>query len=419
VIGVDRDDRVVALVTRGVAPVDEPGLQDLMDMNQGRLSATTDPEAAVLESEVTFVVVPTPSERDGGFSLQLVLEAIESIGRALAHNTAGRHVVVITSTVMPGSTLGPIRDSLERASGQVVGDGVGLCYNPMFIALGSVIDDIIHPDLSLIGESDGASGDLLSGLVGTVVEGKPAVVRMAPVNAELAKLAVNTFVTTKISYANMLAEICDGIPFADVDEVTRAVGLDSRIGSKYLRAATAYGGPCFPRDNEAMAATARLAGCRADLAEATHNVNVRHLARLAERALDSLPAAGRLGILGLSYKPGTSVVMESAGLRLAELVIDGGHRPVVYDPAGLDNARRHLGDRVSYAESAAACIGVADVIVVVSPWEEFRQLSADDFGGAKRRVVIDCWRILDASALGSVADVVHLGIGPTPVRVPS
>lgn len=419
VTGVDSDDRAVALVTNGTAPVDEPGLQELMDTTQGRLVATTDVEAAVIESDVTFVVVPTPSAEDGSFSLTLVLQTIESIGRAVAQKSSGRHLVVITSTVMPGSTLGAIRDGLERASGLVVGESVGLCYNPMFIALGSVIHDITNPDLSLIGESDAASGDLLAELVGTVVERSPNVVRMAPVNAELAKLAVNTFVTTKISYANMLAEICDGLPFADVDEVTRAVGLDSRIGAKYLRAATAFGGPCFPRDNAALAAAARNVGGRADLAEATQAVNVRQLEGLARRALAYLPEGGQVGILGLSYKPGTSVVMDSAGVKLAELLIAGGHRPVVYDPAGMDNARDVLGDPVTYAESAVACISAADVVVVVTPWEEFGRLSADAFDLGKRRTVIDCWRILDPAALAGVADVVHLGLGSTAVRVRS
>jgi UDPglucose 6-dehydrogenase len=416
VVGVDLDERAVRMLGEGSAPVDEPGLQALLDKREGRLAATTDIAVAVRASELTFIVVPTPSEAGGGFSLRYVLDAVQSVGEALGDGGSQRHVVVVSSTVMPGSTSGPLREALERASGRVVGASVGLCYSPMFIALGTVIQDITHPDLVLIGESDAASGELVAEVVGAIVETAPAVARMAPVNAELTKLAVNTFVTTKISYANMLGEICEGIPEADADVVTRAVGLDSRIGAKYLRAGTAYGGPCFPRDNGALAAAARLSGGRADLAEATDAINLRQLDRLADRALGALSAGGRLGILGLTYKPGTSVVVEAAGLGLAQMVIARGHAPVVYDPEGLENARAVLGEAAAYAESAAACVASADVVVMVTPWPEFGRLSAADFGG-RRRTLIDCWRMFDAADLAAVADVVHLGIGPAPEAV--
>src|SRR5262249_2828965 len=156
-----------------------------------------------------------------------------------------------TSTVMPGSTGGEIQAELERASGRKIGPDLGLAYNPEFIALGTVVRDMLRPDFILIGESDKQTGDLLEAIYERSCDNDPAIRRMSFVNAELTKISVNTYVTTKISYANMLAEMCDRLPGADVDVVSAAVGSDSRIGSKYIKGAIGYGGPCFPRDNKA------------------------------------------------------------------------------------------------------------------------------------------------------------------------
>ncbi len=171
--------------------------------------------------------------------------------------------------------------ALERASGRRVGETLGLCYSPEFIALGNVIRDMLEPDMVLIGESDPRAGDVLERLYRGVCENDPPFRRMSLVNAELTKIAVNTYVTMKISYANALADMCERLPGADVDTVTDALGLDTRIGPKYLRGAIAYGGPCFPRDNKAFAVLARDLGAEPLLAEATDAVNVAQTDRLA------------------------------------------------------------------------------------------------------------------------------------------
>src|SRR5262245_10730941 len=251
VVGVDLNQEFVRLLNAGRAPVQEPQLQELVDASKGRLRATMSLEEATLQSEISFVIVPTPSDSRGAFSNKHVIEAVMGIGKALRKKDA-YHLVNITSTVMPGSTGGEIREALEISSGRTVGKNVGLCYNPEFIALGSVVRDMLLPDAILIGESDLRAGDLLESIYRTTCDNSPPVQRMNFVNAEITKLSVNTFVTTKISYANMLADICDRLPGADVDVVTNAVGLDSRIGRKYLKGALGYGGPCFPRDNIAF-----------------------------------------------------------------------------------------------------------------------------------------------------------------------
>lgn len=408
-VGVDINADYVEAVAHGKAPVFEPGLSQMLAEGRACLTATTDTEAAVRDTDVTFVIVPTPSQEDGGFSLDFVLPVMESVGRAVA-GKSGYHLVVLTSTVMPGSTGGPVREALEQASGKRLGEGLGLCYSPEFIAIGSVIRDFLNPDFLLIGESDPESGERLAEIYRAVVDNDPPIARLNFVNAELAKIAVNTFVTTKIAFANMLARVCERIPGADVDEVTSTLGMDSRIGSRYLRGAISYGGPCFPRDNVALASLARSVGAPAFVAEATETANRDGIERLADFVCSSLPEGGVAGVLGLSYKPDTDVVEESPGLNLACAIAARGARVAAYDPAAMPNARVVAGD-LDYAESAEACVREADVVVVATAWQEFAGIPPETFERVgSPRVLIDCWRILPADQLGDVT-YVPLGDG--------
>ena len=410
VIGTDVNSAAVAAINAGCAPVDEPGLQDLISASGDRLSASDDSVSVVSSTDATFIIVPTPSDSTGKFSNEYALKAMATVGQGIRRKE-GYHLVVMTSTVMPGSTGGELREALERHSGRTVGASLGLCYNPEFIALGSVVRDMLRPDMILIGESDTRAGDLLESLYRQSCDNEPAFRRMNFVNAELTKISVNTFVTTKISYANMLADICDRLPGADVDVVTHAVGADSRVGVKYLRGATGYGGPCFPRDNVAFAALARSIGANPELAEATDRVNRYQIERVLGAVQARMPERGRVGILGLSYKPDTAVVEESHGVALAERLMAEGHTVVAYDPKALTAAQAQLRGRLQEAATAEACARAADLIVVMTAWPAFRMLPAAAFEKAGGRMtVIDCWRILPTE-VRDVADVVYVGQG--------
>ena len=411
VVGVDVNASFVDAINQGRPPVEEPSLTEMIRANKQRLSATQDYESAILATEVTFIIVPTPSSEDGKFSMRFVLAAAEKIGAAL-RKKAGWHLVVLSSTVMPGCTDDELVPTLEQHSGKKCGVDFGVCYNPEFIALGSVINDMLKPDMILIGESDGRSGKILEDLYTGVCESNPRINRMNFVNAELTKLSVNTFVTTKISYANMLAEVCETLPGADVDVVTQAIGCDTRIGRKYLRGAMGYGGPCFPRDNVAFSALARTNGVPALLAEATDQVNRRQAPRLAEVIRSRLSRGGVAGILGLSYKPSTGVIEESQGVRLAQTLLSAGVHVVVYDPAAMENAKGQLSGNVAFATSAAECVRQADAFAITTSWAEFSKISPADL---KRRdgsvLVLDCWRMLDRAAFVGASDYRVIGEG--------
>jgi UDPglucose 6-dehydrogenase len=369
-----------------------------------------DYEEAILATDLTFIIVPTPSGGDGRFSLEYVLKAIEKIAAALRKKSAW-HVVVLSSTVMPGSVDKHVLPALEKHSGLKCGVDFGLCYNPEFIALGSVVRDMLNPDMILIGESEPRSGAILEELYTGVCESNPRIQRMNYVNAELTKLSVNTFVTTKISYANMLAQICETLPGGDADVVTSALGCDSRIGSKYLKGALGYGGPCFPRDNIAFSALARENGVPALLAEATDALNKRQVPRMAEMLLSHVPPGGTVGMLGLSYKPYTEVIEESQGVAIARELAARGANVVAYDPAAIESTRRVLGDTIAYAASAAECAGQADVLAITTPWPEFKDLKPGDLKQGTRPAIVDCWRVLPREAFEEAAEYITLGFG--------
>jgi len=411
VIGADLDSAKVEAINRGEPPVRETNLAETIRAGKVRLHATTDIRQAALEAEVTFIIVPTPSEPDGGFSLRHVLPALDKVGKAIAASNE-RRTVVITCTVMPGHTGGPIRERLEAASGKKAGADFGLCYSPEFIALGSVIHDFLNPDLILVGESDEPTGEMLEAFYRKVCGNKPVIARMNFVNAELSKLSVNTFVTTKITFANMLAQLCERIPGADVDVVTRAIGHDTRIGHKYLKGAAGYGGPCFPRDNLALGRLARDHEVTAALAEATDRANRAEVGRLAQLVRAHCRPGERVGILGLAYKPDTEVIEESQGVMLAESLLKKGIPVVVYDPMALESARAVLGDRAAFAGSAADCLMQSQVAVLVTPWKEFGMLCAADLGDqGSRLTLIDAWRHASPELRAAVGTYVALGVG--------
>lgn len=414
VIGVDINPRFVDAINRGTPPVFEPGLGELLEAACGNLSATNDFGFAIHNSDISFIIVPTPSRDDGFFTVEYAVQAARSIGTALRQKEK-RHIVVLTSTVMPGDTRTHLIPALEESSRKRCPEDIGVCYSPEFISLGSVIRDYLRPDFVLIGESDIESGDVLEGVYESVCENAPPVARMSFVNAELAKLALNAFVTTKISYANMLAELCEQFEDGNVDDVTNALGLDSRIGRKYLKGSIGYGGPCFPRDSIALAMLAKRFRIDARLPEATHSVNQRQVSRLQGLVYSCLPPNGRVGVLGLAYKPHTDVVERSQGLELVQAIADGGTPVFAYDPHANGNARKVVGTaegHVRFTDSAVDCVRSSDVVVLCSPCAEFQQLSGADFvrEGA-RRTVIDCWRVLDRPEITSITDYVGIGTG--------
>jgi len=398
VVGVEVDEAKRRLVAEGLPPIYEEGLEPLLReaVREGRLRVTGDYVEAVRESVISFISVGTPSKSDGSVDLQYVVEAARSLGRALRMKD-GYHLVVVRSTVPPGTTTGVVGRILEEESGRRVGEGVGLCFNPEFLREGKAVQDTFNPDRLVVGCVDGRSREILLRFYERFYrDGLPPLLATTPVNAELIKYASNAFLAMKISYANMLAQLCERIPGADVRVVAKGVGMDRRIGEAFLGAGLGWGGSCFPKDVRALLAYGRERGVRLSLLEAAVEVNERqldHALELAERLAGGL--RGRVvAVLGLAFKPGTDDIRESRAIRLVERLLDRGARVRVHDPKALENARRVLGDRVEYAGSMEECLRGAELAVLATEWPEYGRLDAETLRRLMRSpALLDCRRL--------------------------
>lgn len=391
VVGVDPVQPVVDALNEGRVLIDEPGLPEMIAANRERISATTDYADAIPGAEMTFIIVPTPSGDDGAFINDYVVTAIEQIGAVLRDNPQP-HLVAVTSTVMPGATAAVLAPAFEGALGRPLGDGVSLCYSPEFIALGSVIRDLQTPDFVLIGADDEAEGQRLANFYLGIGGGRDVPVQvMNWVNAELAKISVNSFVTMKITYANMLAGICEGLPGGDVDVVTQAIGLDTRIGRRYLKGGPPFGGPCFPRDNRALGVAAEAVGAPWDLAAATDRMNDGLAERIADAVTQATSEGDTVAVLGLAYKDNTPVVEESAGAKVAAALAARGRTVVVHDPIA-DAAHSPLLAGVEFTQAGDVQGAVADAaaVVVVGDDPAYDCLPASSLPAGV--LVVDCWR---------------------------
>jgi UDPglucose 6-dehydrogenase len=412
VIDIDVNKHYVDLINKGVAPILEPGLQELITAYSGRLKATQDYEEAIKNSDITFLIVPTPSEPGGVFSDKYLKDALKPLATSLRKNDKPYHQFVITSTVSPGTTEENLIPLIEECSGKKLNKGFSVCYNPEFIALGSVINDFFNPDLLLIGESNTVGGDRLVEIYNNICKNKPYIARMSIISAEITKISLNAYVTMKISFANGLANICEKIPNADVDAITKALGADKRISSYFIKSGPPFGGPCFPRDNKAFIAFAKKYDQEAKLAKATEEVNEFQSTHLTEVILKNLHGldARRVSILGLAYKPKTPVIEESPAIKIINELLGLNVKVTVYDPMAMENARQVFGDKIDYANSIKDCLSRSPLCVITTQENEFKTID-DTFLVQNPLVVIDCWRILDSSKFKKSIKYIAVGKG--------
>ena len=393
VIGLDVNPVSVEALKDHRAPVAETDLQKYIDENRARISATSDWNELVNKSDISFVVVPTPSGPDGGFANTFVVSACERLGAALQKKDEF-HLVVVVSTVMPGSSEKEIIPALEKASGKKEGRDFGYCYSPSLIALGSVIHDFLNPELVINGANDSKSRETLHAFYEKALLSKPVFHEVTPGEAELAKIGINTFITTKISFANMLGMIADAMPNVNVDNVTKILGSDSRIGHKYLKAGGSYGGPCFPRDNRAFTRAAANFAVATFIPKATDDTNnqyIEHIAKKVNDAIDGKPDV-RVGIVGVAYKPNTDVIEEGMGLKLAHHLIGTGARVMLFDPSAAHSTKKHFGATTEHAESLEACLAASHVIVVTNPYKShFEKINPALLEG---KTMIDSWNVV-------------------------
>jgi len=415
VLGYDVDEEKIREISNGKAPFYEPGLNNLIKrtVSSGKLRLVSDPVEAAADSDIIFITVGTPERSDGSVDLTHVNDVLKSIGSVLNWKRE-YHLIVLRSTVPPGTSREAIK-ALERISGRKSGEDFGFCFNPEFLREGNAIEDTLHPDRIIIGELDEKSGNLLEDFYRRFYGNRmPPVLRTTLENAELIKYAANAFLAMKISFINMIARLCEKTPNADVEVVAKGIGLDKRIGPYFLRAGLGFGGSCFPKDLKGLLAYARRLNVRLPLVEATLQINEDQPLRavqLAEKLLGDLKGR-RIAILGLAFKPNTSDMRNAVSIKLINELLKRNAIVVAYDPAAMDNARMIFGDKIKYAKSVNECLQGAEAAIIVTEWNEFKQLTPDDFiKYMKNPIVIDGRRIYDPSRFTAKLRYKAIGLG--------
>ncbi|WP_418282547.1 UDP-glucose 6-dehydrogenase AglM [Halorubrum sp. DTA98] len=393
VVAIDIDSEVVAAVNEGHAAIHEHGLDELLERNAGdRLRATTSYDD-IPESDVTFLAIGTPSEPDGDIDLGALSAAARGVGEALSGlGPDERGLVVVKSTITPPA-VDEIRAALAAGAGDAA-DRVELATNPEFLREGTAVSDFRNPDKIVLGTDSESASDRLHALYEPIVDGREIpVVDTDPKTAMMIKYANNAALAAKISLANDLGNLCKEFGL-DAYEVMEAVGLDDRIGERFLRSGVGYGGSCFPKDVDALRAAGRDAGYDPSLLNATVEVNDRQPERLLSLLDDHVDVAGeRVAVLGLAFKPGTDDVRNSRAIPVIEGLRERGATVVAYDPVATEAMRERFPD-VEYASAAADALDDAIGALVVTDWDEFAALDAE-FDAMEESVVIDGRRIIE------------------------
>jgi UDPglucose 6-dehydrogenase len=382
----DKDERRIALLEKGDIPIYEPGLAELVrkGLSEGRLAFTTDLGQAVESGLAILIAVGTPARGDGSADLSFV----EDVGRGIATHLNSYKVIVTKSTV-PVGTGERLRDLITRHAPPSA--RFDMVSNPEFLREGAAVEDFMRPNRVVIGADSPQAEAIMRDLYRPLYLIETPFVFTDVATAEMIKYASNTFLATKVSFINEVANLCERVG-ANVQVVAKAMGLDHRIGSKFLHAGPGYGGSCFPKDIAALIETGRQAGCVMEIAEAAARANDKQRARMVEKIREALGGSlrgMRLGVLGLSFKPNTNDLRDAPALDIIPKLQEEGAEVRAYDPAGMEEARKLLPTVMLCANAYEAAAG-ADALILMTEWNQFRNLDLERIKGSlKRPVFVD------------------------------
>ena len=384
VICADIDEKKIDGLKQNILPIYEPGLDALVERNQadGRLCFTTDVPAAIATADVIFIAVGTPPDEDGSADLQYVLGVAEQIGRHMTRET-----VVVTKSTVPVGTAEKVRTAVAKQAAHPF----HVVSNPEFLKEGAAIDDFLKPDRVVLGVDSEFAREVMSELYAPFVRtGKPVIFMDIP-SAEMTKYAANSMLATRISFMNEMAALCEQVG-ANVDLVRKGIGSDARIGPSFLFPGPGYGGSCFPKDVKALLRTAEERGVPLRVLTAVEDANDAQKHLLTRKLTAALPTlqGAKIAVWGLAFKAQTDDMRESAALVLIDELLTAGATVVAHDPEAMHEAKRRLGDRITYADSNYAALDGADALVIVTDWNAYR---TPDFtrvkAALKRPVIID------------------------------
>jgi len=382
----------VEQINKGISPIFEEGLDELLKdvLEKGKFRVTLDLKKAVADSEVSFICVGTPSKEDGSADLSYVKSAAKSIGEALKEVNE-YHVVIMKSTVIPGTTETVLVPILEKESGRKAGKDFGVCMTPEFLREGKALEDFMNPDRVIIGSLDEQSKSIAKKLHD--IKDRPFVVTNLS-TAEMIKYASNAFLATKISFINEIGNICKELGI-DTLQVARGIGMDHRISRHFLRPGVGFGGSCFPKDVKALIHQAKDnlkydPKLISSVIQVNENQPIKFV-ELAEKKLGDLTGK-TAAVLGLAFKSGTDDVRESRAIAVINTLLEKGAKVQAYDPKAIENAKKIFGAKITYSKSPSEALKDSDFCIIVTEWSEFKNL---DYSGMKHKAVFDGRNIVE------------------------
>ena len=407
----DIDAEKIARLCRGEVPIYEPGLEELVERNAaaGRLRFTTDAAAAIRDAEIVFLAVGTPPAADGSADLSALWKVVDGIASHL-----NPEAIVVTKSTVPVGTCAGIEKRLEERTGRKC----RVASNPEFLKEGAAIEDFQKPDRVVVGVRTAEVGEILRGIYLPFLRTENPFLVMSPESSEMTKYVANALLATKISFINEVANLCERIE-ADIDDVRRGIGHDSRIGFAFLFPGAGYGGSCFPKDVQALAAMARSNGVPPRILAAVHETNLAQKQVLGEKIAAHFAgglAGRRIAVWGLAFKPRTDDVRDAPSIDLIERLLAGGARVSVHDPEAMPNVRSIYGDRIEFAASPLEALDGADCLAIVTEWGDYRRPDFDEMARRMRNPVIFDGRNLYRAAEMLARGFSYFAIGKAPVR---
>jgi UDPglucose 6-dehydrogenase len=425
---VDIDEAKIEALSEGRSPIYEPGLDDLISLANSHLRFSIDAAAAIVDADVVFIAVGTPPSADGSPDLS----AVEAAARTVGENMASEFTVVVNKSTVPiGSAHwveSLVKEAFENRHGESGTERFAVCSNPEFLREGSAIADILYPDRVVVGSGNDRASEILYTLYRPILEQtfapprflpRPAGLSAVPMlttdvaSAELIKYASNAFLSTKISFINEIGLLAEKVG-ADVTQIAKGMGLDSRIGGRFLQAGLGWGGSCFGKDSSALIATAAEYGLPMPIVEAVRTVNYRQREEVVNKLLAELKIlkGKTIGILGLSFKPDTDDLRDSPAMDIAQRLIERGARVKAHDPVSMDRARaEHRNLAIAYCDDPEEVVCCSDAVVLATDWPQYRDVPWKRLGRSMHgSVVVDGRNFLDGKQL-SKAGFRYVGIG--------
>lgn len=395
VLGFDSDFKKTSTIRKGIPPFYEPKLEEVLELALKRNLRITENLSLIVDScKLIFITIGTPQQNDGSINLSMIKTAMSEIG-ILLKKTNNKPIIVIKSTVVPGSTRDVLLPILEEKSGKSSGKDFEIITNPEFLRESMAVADTINPHVVVLGGNKNRFMDQIHNFYKRLHKSTPIVITNNQ-TAEIIKYTNNSFLATKISFINQISNICQLVPGANVEDVAKTIGLDPRIGPLFLNAGPGYGGSCLPKDVKAIINFSNKIGVKPVLLNAVETVNkyqLEHLISIIKKALGSIKDK-KITILGLAFKPDTDDIRDSVSIKLITQLLRNKARIKAHDPKAIENTKRIFGDKIDYTDSLVEALKGAECAIILTNWKMYSKLSNHHVNKMKKRIIIDTRRIL-------------------------